>query len=502
MLYKVHHIEELELKLPLWEYFKLFKDNEYSCLLESTKQDPLLGRYSIIGSEPFFTLKATRDPSVPKRAHIEIKHLLNKAGERLLYPDIVTLEANPLQVIEDIFLEYKIHYTDSERFDLPFIAGAIGYFGYEAVNFIEDLPLEALSSLNIPDIYLVFFNSLFISDHLTKKNYLAVTGIGETQKIAEFNKQSLLKKGLDNLAKIDSLITEKKCESENMIQQGVFQKKHDSKIKNEYYNAIERVKKLIHRGDIYQLCLTRKIEEFLPTKYAWDLYKILRIMNPAPFSAYINFPEVKVVCSSPERFLKIDPDCNVESRPIKGTRKKVDDRKMDLLQYEELKLSAKEKAENVMIVDLVRNDLSRVCEVGTVRVSELTKIEEYATVWQMVSTVTGKLEADKTFIDLIEATFPGGSMTGAPKIRAMQIINSIETSARGIYSGAIGYMDFSGSIDLAMVIRSFILYQDSCYLHVGGGITIDSCIEDEFQETIDKAEVLLKSLHVLKDKML
>jgi para-aminobenzoate synthetase component 1 len=257
--------------------------------------------------------------------------------------------------------------------------------------------------------------------------------------------------------------------------------------------AVESILREIAAGNVYQACLTHRLE----LDYAgdpWRLYLELRRTNPAPFAAYLELPEVAVVGSSPERFLRVGHDGLVESRPIKGTRPRGRDAGEDLRLRRELVESAKERAENLMIVDLVRNDLGRACVTGSVAVPELMAVEAYASVLQMVSTVTGRLAPGRDALDLVRATFPPGSMTGAPKIAAMRLLGRLEPVRRGIYSGALGWLDARGGADLSVVIRTLLVRGGRAYVHAGAGIVADSDPRAEWCETLDKARALLAAL--------
>jgi aminodeoxychorismate synthase component I len=265
-----------------------------------------------------------------------------------------------------------------------------------------------------------------------------------------------------------------------------------------YCQAVTKIKEHIFVGDIFEACLTHRLESPLEGGSPWDLYEELRRVNPAPFACYLNFPEAQVVSASPERFLSLDNNRIAESRPIKGTRPRGTSSEEDERLCQDLFHSIKDRAENVMIVDLVRNDFGRVCKFHTVNVPELMIIEPYATVFQMVSTIRGELKADVFSLDLIKACFPGGSMTGAPKIEAMKIIDRLEPVKRGIYSGSIGYLDFSGPLDFNIVIRSFVVRDKYCYYNVGGAVVADSDPREEYAETMDKARALKTALTNLK----
>ncbi len=261
-----------------------------------------------------------------------------------------------------------------------------------------------------------------------------------------------------------------------------------------YGRCVEKIKEHIYAGDIYQACMTQRFESPLYGGDSWNLYQELRRINPAPFACYLRFPEATVASASPERFLKLDDGRVAESRPIKGTRPRSTMPEADLALRNELRDSLKDQAENTMIVDLVRNDFGRVCKFRSVHVPELKAIEAYATVYQMVSTIRGTLQEEYKPIDLIRACFPGGSMTGAPKIEAMKVIDQLEPVCRGIYSGAIGYLDFTGQMDLSIVIRSFVVKDEICYFHVGGAVVADSDPRAEYQETLTKARALKQAL--------
>jgi para-aminobenzoate synthetase component 1 len=260
----------------------------------------------------------------------------------------------------------------------------------------------------------------------------------------------------------------------------------------EYLEAVKDAREYICAGDIFQVNLSQRFEAELNIS-PYELYQRLRKINPAPFASYLNFDEVSVVSASPERFLKVQGDW-VETRPIKGTRPRGKSVTEDKALAQELLSSAKDRAENVMIVDLERNDIGRVCRYGTVKVSELTSLEKYPTVFHLTSTVTGRLRPDKNRFDLLKATFPGGSITGAPKVRAMGIIDELEPTRRSIYTGSIGYLSFSGEMDLNIVIRTFLVKSGRAYFQVGGGIVYDSEPEAEYEETLDKARALIQAL--------
>jgi len=256
--------------------------------------------------------------------------------------------------------------------------------------------------------------------------------------------------------------------------------------------AVDNVREYIAAGDVFQVNLSQRFEASLRVP-PFELYKRLRKVNPSPFAGYLNFPAVIIVSASPERFLRVQGD-TIETRPVKGTRPRGRDQAEDEALARELVSSVKDRGENVMIVDLERNDLGRVCHYGTVKVTELAILETFPTVFHLTSTVVGKLRRDKSNIDLLKAAFPGGSITGAPKVRAMEIIDELEPTKRSVYTGSLGYLGFNGDLDISIVIRTLLIKEGKAYFQVGGGITYDSDPEAEYMETMDKAKALIEAL--------
>jgi len=260
------------------------------------------------------------------------------------------------------------------------------------------------------------------------------------------------------------------------------------------YPAVGRVREYIAAGDVFQVNLSQRFEADLKIP-SYELHKRLRTVNAAPFASYLNFPGAAIVSASPERFLKVQSDL-VETRPIKGTRPRGRDSIEDERLAHELTHSTKDHAENLMIVDLERNDLGRVCHYGTVKVTELAILETFPTVFHLTSTIVGRLRRGKSNIDLLKAAFPGGSITGAPKVRAMEIIDELEPTKRSVYTGSIGYLSFNDDMDINIVIRTFLIKEGRAYFQAGGGIIYDSDAEAEYMETLDKAKALIRALQL------
>ena len=460
-------IEEVSTALTAPEAFEHFKDHRFSFFLDSGMDHENLGRYSFIGSDPFLVLTS--------RGSQVTLHYRDKR-ERVV--------GNPFDVLGQVLDRYAIEAAPSP---LPFPGGAVGYLSYDLCHFIEGLPSTAVDDLQLPECYLAFYDAVIGFDHQEGKAYVASTGIPEVDESRRMQKASARIEELKEiLAKEPCPTSESPNDSIHIAgMRGGFT--HD-----EYVEAVARVREYIAAGDIFQVNLSQRFEVELPIP-PYELYCRLRGINPAPFASYLNFDGVTIVSASPERFLRLRGDI-VDTRPMKGTRPRGSNAAEDKSLAAELLDSVKDRAENVMIVDLERNDLGRVCRYGTVKVRELWTLEKYATVFQLTSTVEGRLRQDRGRIDLLKGAFPGGSITGAPKVRAMEIIDELEPTRRSVYTGSIGYLGFDGGMDCNIVIRTFIIKDGRAYFQVGGGIVWDSDPEGEYQETMDKARALIEAL--------
>lgn len=447
--------------------FEPLQNRPYAFFLDSGLDHKGLGRYSVIGSDTFLVFKTKGD-------QITLEHQGN----------LMAYRGHPLDELDLLMRRYRVANVPF----LPLTSGAVGYFAYDLGRQLERLPDLARDDLALPDCCLGFYDRLLIFDHLERRAWLTSTGLPESGERAKLRAGERLKDLEDLVAGAPNGIStgpEPLPGSGSLTLTSHF-------TKESYCRAVQRIKDYIAAGDIFQANMTQRFSCPLAAR-PWDFYRHLRRINPAPFAAYLSYPEVTVASSSPERFLQVRQGM-VETRPIKGTRPRGRDAEEDARMRQELWESAKDRAELAMIIDLERNDLGRVCEFGSVHVPRLYTIETYATVFHLVSTVRGRLRADKNLVDLLRATFPGGSITGAPKIRAMEIIEELEPVRRGIYTGSIGYLGFDGTADLNIVIRTCIIKDDLVYFQVGGGITADSDPEAEYRETIDKARALVMAL--------
>jgi len=380
----------------------------------------------------------------------------------------------------------------------PFQGGAAGYLGYDWGATLERVPRPRYDDYALPDVLLGLYDWVIAWDHPAGRAWVISTGIPErgtarTDRAARrltFVKERLTDRRIGGWA--DSNSTANRLSAPSYPVPGVPGVRSNF-TREGYLDAVARVIEYIFAGDIFQANLSQRLEAPLAGT-PLDLYRRLRRRNPAPFAAFLDCGDVVIASSSPERFLRVHDGRQVETRPIKGTRPRGVGPEHDAALALALAESDKDRAENVMIVDLLRNDLSRVCRPGTVRVPELFAIEHYATVHHMVSTVVGELAPEHDGVDLLRAAFPGGSITGAPKVRAMQIIAELEPTARGAYCGAIGYVSVTGALDTNIVIRTYLVLGRDVYFQVGGGIVADSDPEQEYRETLDKARGLVAAL--------
>jgi para-aminobenzoate synthetase component 1 len=361
--------------------------------------------------------------------------------------------------------------------DLPFCGGAIGYFGYDLARRFERLPALVRDAERVPEMAIGIYDWAVVVDHLERRTFLVGQG-----------------RDPETDLKWDSLVHRFSAPppERQRLPFRVTSPVVSNMSRERYGRAFRRLQRYIHDGDCYQVNLAQRFAAAAAGD-TWLAYQALRVMNPAPFAAYLSTPYARVLSASPERFLAVRGR-RVETRPIKGTRARAGHPRLDAQRVEELRASEKDRAENVMIVDLLRNDLSKNCALGSVRVPRLFEVESYPTVHHLVSTVTGELRPGRDAIDLLRGCFPGGSITGAPKLRAMQIIEELEAQRRGVYCGAIGYIGFDGSMDTSIAIRTLVDSHGTIRFWAGGGIVADSKVDDEYQETFDKAAPMLKLL--------
>ncbi len=411
------------------------------------------GRYDIIAARPFLTF-STDGPST---------RVMSVHGE-------YCSEDNPIQLIRE-----ALGTPVDQQHDLPFCGGMMGYFGYDLGRRFESVPDIAERDIDMPDMAAGLYDWAVVVDHMLERCWL----IGQGRDERTFDEWAQIE------AQAQSMMQREMLDPFSVLSEPQANLDWDG-----YKAAFEQIKRHIRAGDIYQANLTQRFSARM-TGDPWGAYLRLREINPAPYSAFMQLSQGAVLSSSPERFLQVR-DRTVETRPIKGTRPRSYLLEHDKWLAEELRRSAKDRAENVMIVDLLRNDLGKCCEPGSVQVPSLWAIESYASVHHLVSTVVGRLEAGVHPLELLQACFPGGSITGAPKLRAMQVIETLEPHRRSVYCGAIGYVGFDGAMDTNIAIRTLVHHSNQLHAWAGGGIVWDSKLAAEYQESLDKAAALLK----------
>lgn len=485
-------IERLPLNRPLHHYRNAFPSARNTFVLDDVRAAasassgaPPTSRVSLLGSAPFLTFRATRLLERTAQGTLRARvTLADRSGTEHADVD------DPFIVLRALLDRYAIPPSEATESALPLVAGAVGYVGYESGQMLERLPCLPRPSLGMPDMAFGFHDWILGRTDASEHAWLSVVGRGPTLEDARRSAGTILD------AVRDALLSFERsgpipAPSSRPVRSSRATHAHTPRAS--YMHRIATAKAHIEAGDAFEICLTHALD--VPfSGDPWRLYDELRTQNPSPFSAFLDLPEGAVVSSSPERFVRLDTNGHVESRPIKGTRPRGQSPEDDTRIAEELRTSEKDRAENMMIVDLVRNDLGRICRYGTVTVPSLCAVERYATVHQLVSTIRGELEEPRDAVDVLTACFPPGSMTGAPKIEAMRILEHLEPIERGVYSGGLGYVDVRGSMDLSVVIRTAIVKDGVARVHVGGAIVSDSEPDAEYEETMHKARALLHAL--------
>ena len=445
-----------------------------SFLLESGKGPLSIGRYSFLGSDPYMMLSG-------KGSRYELK----------THEGTATYQGNALAALAGYLKRSRMPKPDGLP---PFWGGAVGSFSYDLVREFESLPSLAHDDLNLPDVQFIFVELIAAIDHSARTLHLIFSPPPE--RFLEESREKLYREACDRLADFEARLAVPTADRPSSAEALTIA---PDQSRERYIEQVRQCQEYICAGEIYQANLSHRftIDSLPPPHRAFqmaaDLYERLRNVNPAPFSALLALDQVCLISSSPERLVRLN-GCHLETRPIAGTRPRGRNSAEDKWMAEELLTNAKERAEHLMLVDLERNDLGRICRYGTVQVDEFMAVEQYSHVNHLVSNVTGTLRDGLDGFDAIRAVFPGGTITGVPKIRCMEIIESLEPVRRGPYTGSLGYVSWSGDLDLNIIIRTLVLARGRGYLQVGSGIVADSDPAREYHETLLKAEGLLKAL--------
>jgi para-aminobenzoate synthetase component 1 len=450
-----------------FEAFWKLRGQRHVAFLDSAATDPRWGRMSIVASDPVLVFTARGDA-------VEVR------GRTVHF----AAPGNPFTALRELAARFR---ADNGGVDAGTPSGAlIGCFGYGLRRFVERVPSRMQDDTGAPDAWFGVYDRLLVFDHATGSATIVSTGVDEFGSPGADRARARAAEWQERLARpvVLPAAVEARDDGGPALRSNFR--------REDYESVVRRVQEYIAAGDVYQVNLSQR---FLTETDADGplLYHALRSANPAPFAAYLDCGAVQVLSSSPERFLRIEGR-HVQTRPIKGTRPRVGNATLDQRAAQELLASAKDRAELLMITDLERNDLGRVCEYGSVRVAELARLESYATVFHLVATVEGRLAEGVAAVDAVRACFPGGSITGAPKIRAMEIIDELEPSARGVYTGAVGYLGFNDCADLNIAIRTLVYREGQVFFHAGGGIVADSVPAQEYEETLHKARGIVRAL--------
>jgi len=470
-------------------FYGSFADRENSIFLDSAKGTPRIARYSFIAADPYLTFRL-------KAGEIEIFDAAS--GQRTLSC------REPFERLQEL-----LAYPQKPDPGLPpFQGGAVGLFSYDFARHIERLPACALDDLGIPEAHFLFVDTVYAFDHVLKKAWIiyapgaGAMGLGyrdacdiDWSEVYDASVEKLSVKAAryadfkaSSSAGPDAYASEKCGIGAADIQYEMS--------KHQYMDIVKRAKEYIAAGDIFQANLSQRMSAYVGDADPWPLYEVLRRINPSPFAVYADFGEYRIASSSPERLISARAGV-IETRPIAGTRPRGKDRQGDSFMRTELLLNEKERAEHIMLIDLERNDIGRVSRYGSVTVDELMITEDYSHVIHIVSNVRGVVKKGMTCLDVVRATFPGGTITGVPKVRCMEIIDELEPVRRGPYTGSVGYIGFSGDMDLNIIIRTFTIAKGRAYIQAGAGIVADSDPEREYYETMKKAEALIKTLYAL-----
>ncbi len=446
-----------DLLTPVSAFVKMKGD--YSYLLESVEGEEKIARFSFIGIEPSIIFKTSN---------------------------------SPLKEIAKIMSAFKPAKVEG----LPrFSGGLVGYMGYDTVRFFEDLPNENPDDLNVPGAIFMMADSHIIFDHSTHKIKVVVNAYPKgqgTRDKGQGSYDSAVKKIDKIIKKLNKPLKEKKKRKAR-----VAHKIESNFTKKGFEEAVRKAKKYIKSGDIIQVVLSQRFRTTLNCD-PLDVYRELRSLNPSSYMYYLNFGDVKMIGASPEVLVRCE-NGTVETRPIAGTRPRGKDAEEDARLEKELLKDAKERAEHVMLVDLGRNDIGRVCKAGSIKVSEFMFVEKYSHVMHIVSNCVGKLAKGKNAYDVLKAAFPAGTVAGAPKIRAMEIIDELENSRRGPYAGAVGYFSFNGNMDTCINIRTILVKEKNAFIQAGAGIVADSVPSKEYQETVNKAKAMVKAIEIAEE---
>lgn len=460
--------------------FHKIDDGGSACLFESVVGGEKVGRYSFLAAEPFMEVEASAST---------VSHVRGKTTE--------TIESsNPLEVLRDCVHEIKVAKLPELP---PFVGGAVGYAGYDTVRYVENLPNAPPDDRELPDMSFAFYDHMIVFDNVQKTVIVVVLAkVGEGQ--GARSEERVRAAYEDACRRVDRFVDKLSTPTDvltptDISTTGDVHLEYQSNFtKPQFEAAVRKSVEYIRAGDIFQVVLSQRLQVPLAAD-SFEVYRTLRVVNPSPFMFFLRTPKCTLVGSSPEIMVRV-VDGKVTVRPLAGTRRRGKSDEEDQQLAEELLADPKERAEHVMLVDLGRNDVGRVAQFGSVELSDVMVIERYSHVMHITSNVTGELTPDRDAFDALAACLPAGTVSGAPKVRAMEIIDELEPHRRGPYGGAVGYIDFAGNMDTCIALRTMVIQDGTAYIQAGAGIVADSVPEREYEETLNKAKGLLKAVEI------
>ena len=459
-----------DLETPVSAFLKL-GEQTHAFLLESVEGGERWGRYSFIGLDPFLVMTSEGgvvswegEPPAEARAQQE-------AG------------ASPLEVLRAVLAAFRSPALPGLP---PLHAGAVGYLGYDVVRYLEALPQTTIDTLGVPELMLMFPRNLLVFDHL-RQRVCVVSNVAGPEPAA-------YERAVADIVSLIAALGQPLAYQPLELEPIEVRLPSSTMSREVFLSAVDAAREYIVAGDIFQVVIAQRFSAPFSADPV-DVYRILRLVNPSPYMFYLRHPEITVIGSSPEPLIKVQ-ERHVTQRPIAGSRPRGSTPEQDAALGEELIADEKERAEHLMLVDLARNDVGRVCEWGSVVIEEFMEVERYSHIMHLVSQVSGTLRADATALDALYASFPAGTVSGAPKIRAMEIIDELEPTRRGPYSGVVGYFDFSGNLDTCIALRTAYIADGQFHIQAGGGIVADSDPASEWQESVNKAKALLTAAQI------
>ena len=462
---------------PVSAFCKI-QESGHSFLFESVTGGEKIGRFSFVGTDPFLQIEACGNEVI-----------LTENGEQKKYT-----ADDPLQELQQLLERFHAVHIDG----LPrFCGGAVGFAGYDTIRYSESLPNAPTDDRQLPDMSFAFYDRMIVFDQINKTVQVVAHARTDVDNL-DLEYRNTCKRVDELCRKLQQSAADLQL-TDISVTGDVNSEWNSNFIQNDFEAAVETCKDFIRAGDIFQVVLSQRFQRDIRCR-PLDIYRALRVVNPSPFMFLLSSPSVKLVGCSPEVMVRVEDD-EITVRPLAGTRQRGRTHQEDQRLAEELLADPKERAEHVMLIDLARNDVGRVAKFGSIELSDVMHVERYSHVMHITSNVTAMLNKNTTALDALRACLPAGTVSGAPKVRAMEIIDELEPHRRGPYAGAVGYIDFTGNMDTCIALRTLVVKGQTAYIQVGAGIVADSIPANEFQETLNKARGLLKAVQIAEEQL-